>query len=56
VGLWLARGRRVRLEAHVAPPRLSLHVGLRAGVPSAPLRAAEEAAAGSASGTTRAAG
>src|SRR3954452_5392700 len=52
VGLWLARGRRVRLEAHVAPPRLTLRVG----VPSAPLRAAEEAAAGTASGTTRAAG
>src|SRR4051794_20463894 len=56
VGLRLARGRRVRLEAGVAPPRLTLHVGLRAGVPSPPLRAAEEAAAGSASGTTRAAG
>ncbi|PWW21496.1 putative MFS family arabinose efflux permease [Geodermatophilus normandii] len=26
-GLWLARGRRVRLEAHVVPPRLLLHVG-----------------------------
>ncbi len=25
--LWLARGRRVRLEAHVVPPRLRLHVG-----------------------------
>jgi MFS family permease len=56
VGLWLARGRRVRLVAHVAPPRLALHVGRRAGVPSASLRAAEEAAAGSASATTRAAG
>jgi MFS family permease len=56
VGLWLARGRRVRLEAGVAPPRLTLRVGRPAGVPSAPLRAAEEAAAGSASGTTRAAG
>jgi MFS family permease len=52
VGLWLARGRRVRLEAHVAPPRLTLRVS----VPTAPLRAAEEAAAGSAAGTTRAAG
>ena len=50
VGLWLARGRRVRLEAHVAPPRLTLRVS----VPTAPLRAAEEAAAGSAAGTTRA--
>jgi MFS family permease len=56
VGLWLARGRRVRLEAGVVPPRLALHVGLPVGVPSPPLRAAEEAAAGSASGTTRAAG
>ncbi|WP_369258458.1 MFS transporter [Geodermatophilus amargosae] len=26
-GLWLSRGRRVRLEAHVVPPRLRLHVG-----------------------------
>jgi MFS family permease len=52
VGLWLARGRRVRLEAHVAPPRLTLRVS----VPTAPLRAAEEASAGSAAGTTRAAG
>jgi MFS family permease len=26
-GLWLSRGRRVRLEAHVVPPRLLLHVG-----------------------------
>src|SRR5205085_1869610 len=56
VGLWLARGGRVRLEAGVAPPRLTLHVGLPARVPSAPLRAAEEAAARSASGTTRAVG
>ncbi|MGY1783857.1 MFS transporter [Geodermatophilus sp. SYSU D00698] len=32
-GLWLARGRRVRLEAHVLPPRLRLRVGTRA-VPS----------------------
>jgi len=52
IGLWLARGRRVRLEARITPPRLTLRVG----VPSAPLRAAEEAAAGTASGTTRAAG
>ncbi|MFW3170642.1 MFS transporter [Geodermatophilus sp. CPCC 206100] len=28
---WLARGRRVRVEAHVVPPRLALHVGPRAG-------------------------
>src|SRR3954469_15419461 len=52
VGLWLARGRRVRLEARATPPRLALRVS----VPSAPLRAAEEAAAGTTSGTTRAAG
>ena len=26
-GLWLSRGRRVRLEASVVPPRLLLHVG-----------------------------
>jgi MFS family permease len=25
-GAWLARGRRVRVEAHVVPPRLELHV------------------------------
>src|SRR5207245_1923649 len=50
-GAWLARGRRVRLEAHVAPPRLALHVGRPVGaVPSAPLRAAEEAAAAPAPG------
>jgi MFS family permease len=43
---WLARGRRVRLEAHVAPPRLQLHVSaLPAGVPSIRLRTAEESAA-----------
>src|SRR3954469_10565861 len=30
-GLWLARGRRVRREPHVVPPRLALHVGLPAG-------------------------
>jgi MFS family permease len=40
---YLARGRRVRLEAHVVPPRLELHVGSPVGaVPSARLRAAEE--------------
>jgi len=51
-GLYLSRGRRVRLEAHVAPPRLALHVSrpLGAGVPSVGLRTAEEAAAGSATG------
>jgi MFS family permease len=42
---WLAKGRRVRLEAHVVPPRLQLHVGPLAGVPSARLRAAEETVA-----------
>ncbi|MGY1591205.1 MFS transporter [Geodermatophilus sp. SYSU D00708] len=41
---WLARGRRVRLEAHVSPPRLQLHVGPRAAVPSVAVRTAEEAA------------
>jgi MFS family permease len=42
----LARGRRVRLEAHVTPPRLTLHVGPpRAAVPTPGLRAAEEAVA-----------
>jgi MFS family permease len=49
-GLWLARGRRVRLEAHVAPPSLTLHVSHPIGVPTAQLRAAEEAVAGSSSG------
>jgi MFS family permease len=49
---WLARGRRVRLEAHVAPPRLQLHVSaLPAGVASVRLRTAEEAAAGQAAGS-----
>ena len=38
---WLARGRRVRLEARLGPPRLRLRIGACA-VPSAPLRAAEE--------------
>jgi MFS family permease len=50
-GAWLSRGRRVRLEAHVLPPRLALHIGHPVGaVPSARLRAAEEAAAGAAPG------
>jgi MFS family permease len=40
----LARGRRVRLEARLAPPRLYLRIGPPA-VPSPPLRAAEEAVA-----------
>jgi MFS family permease len=47
---WLARGRRVRLEAHVVPPRLQLHVGPRA-VPPAPVRVAAEAASAEAPGT-----
>jgi MFS family permease len=43
---FLARGRRVRLETRLAPPRLQLRVGpRRAVVDSAALRAAEEAAA-----------
>ncbi|WNV76320.1 MFS transporter [Geodermatophilus sp. DSM 44513] len=33
--VWLSRGRRVRLEAHVVPPRLQLHVAPRAPVPTA---------------------
>ena len=42
----LARGRRVRLEAGLAPPRLRLRVGARGtSVASARLRAAEEAMA-----------
>src|SRR3954452_22717995 len=36
-----ARGRRVRVEAGLAPPRLQLRVGPPAAVRSAPLRAAE---------------
>ena len=45
-GAVLARGRRVRLEARLAPPRLRLLVGERShAVPSAPLRAAEEVVA-----------
>jgi MFS family permease len=46
-GVWLARGRRVRLEAGASPPWLRLRVGAPGtSVASAPLRAAEEAAAG----------
>ncbi|MGY1705549.1 MFS transporter [Geodermatophilus sp. SYSU D00697] len=45
---WLARGRRVRLEARVSPPRLQLHVGPRPGVPRVPVRPAAEATAGQA--------
>ena len=46
---FLARGRRVRLEAGFRPPRLALRVGPLA-VPSPPLRAAEEAVADRARG------
>jgi MFS family permease len=46
---FLARGRRVRLEARFTPPRLYLRVGPPA-VPSSPLRAAEEAVADRAPG------
>jgi MFS family permease len=43
---YLARGRRVRLEGRLNPPRLRLRVdALVTAVPSPPLRAAEEAAA-----------
>ncbi|MGY1689117.1 MFS transporter [Geodermatophilus sp. SYSU D01105] len=42
---WLARGRRVRLEARVSPPRLHLHVGPRPGVPPVPVRTAAGQAA-----------
>jgi MFS family permease len=50
---YLARGRRVRLEARLTPPRVRLRVGARtASVPSVPLRVAEEAAAERAPGRT----
>ena len=50
---YLARGRRVRLEARLTPPRVRLRVGARtATVPSVPLRVAEEAAAERAPGRT----
>jgi MFS family permease len=43
---YLARGRRVRLEARLAPPRLRLRIGARQPrVPTPALRAAEEVAA-----------
>ena len=43
---FLARGRRVRLEARLTPPRLQLRVGPRlASVASPQLRAAEEVVA-----------
>jgi MFS family permease len=47
----LARGRRVRLEGRLSPPRLQLRVGpRRVAVASAPLRAAEEVVADRAPG------
>ena len=48
--VWLARGRRVRLEARVVPPRLQLHVSPPA-VPPPAVRAAAEAASAEAPGT-----
>jgi MFS family permease len=54
-GALLLRGHRVRLETRVLPPRMHLRVsGPVAGVPSAPLRTAEEAAAVQAPGATMA--
>ena len=45
-GVVLSRGRRVRLEARLAPPRLRLRVGQRAAAVASPrVRAAEEAMA-----------
>ena len=45
-GFVLARGRRVRVEVGLTPPRVRLHVGpLVVAAPSVPLRAAEEAVA-----------
>jgi len=45
-GVVLSRGRRVRLEAGLAPPRLRLRVGQRAAAVASPrVRAAEEAMA-----------
>jgi MFS family permease len=50
-GAWLARGRRIRLEGHLTPPRLRLRVGAAGTrVRSARSRAAEEAAAEQAPG------
>jgi MFS family permease len=48
--VYLARGRRVRLEAALVPPRLRLHVGPVGAVASARLRTAEEAIAEKAPG------
>jgi MFS family permease len=50
-GAFLARGRRVRVDAGLAPPRLQLRVGpRRTAVDSAPLRAAGEVVAEAAPG------
>ncbi len=50
---YLARGRRVWLEGRLAPPRIRLHIGeRRPKVGSPPLRAAEEAAAERAPGSS----
>jgi MFS family permease len=52
VGAVLSRGRHVRLEAHVAPPSVRLHVDPPVAVPAAPEAAAVvEEAAGEAPGT-----
>jgi MFS family permease len=54
---FLARGRRVRVEAGLAPPRLQLRVGPRpVGVDSVGLRAAEEVVAEGAPGQQRLSG
>ncbi|MGY1636746.1 MFS transporter [Geodermatophilus sp. SYSU D00742] len=52
---WLARGRRVRLQASLAPPRLQLHVSPRT-VPPPQVPAAMEAAALQAPGQRTASG
>jgi MFS family permease len=50
-GAYLARGRRVRVEARLTPPRLRVRVGVRqVAVPSPGLRAAEEVVAEKAPG------
>ena len=50
-GAFLARGRRVRVDAGLAPPRLQLRVGpRRTAVHSPPLRAADEVVAEAAPG------
>jgi MFS family permease len=50
-GAYLARGRRVRLEARLTPPRVRMRVGVRQdAVPSPGLRAAAEVVAEKAPG------